>query len=1197
MLHGNPGAGKTSYLQAGLLPYLEQESIGFRVLRDRSPFDTPVAERDYPILILRSTSDLAGQFADALSVFCAQSYVYTTPAGTPVTIDLPRIMREAIQGKSASTAIQPVGETIPDEPNEAISARELWIAMRDHPDFLARLLGEITQSLPFELVIAVDQGEELLTLVRTPQQIARRQKALDMLLRVAQAGPRCKIVFTLRSQSLGQLIGLLPDGRIPAEWRAFPLRPLTEDEMVMALLAPTNGEALPYTDEIPYRRYRFAFAAGLATQIVAQAIDAAADSQQSPLAIVHAAGMLLYDKQVVEKKQATLSAGDLKAMGGVKDALMRNLDAALQRLPGGKPAHHALRQLIGKLSITFPDGTLGRDVIPAGQLKRLWQGGAGPVEAVVNQAAEQQGLFEIQQLLIGGQTEVYVSLPQDSLAQLGKKIHEEKTLHAYGKSRIIDTLWIMVPLAFLCSVLSWYFTKNYVSGDAEAQTREEFRKDVMKQANEFAKAQVEEGVARVARRPLYAGLVAQADQALRADNALRARQLLLSQPAQRSFIEAKNKHPDLRGFEWHYLWNQLNHERFLFEGHRSIVTAVAISPDSQRAASGSIDGTVRVWNLKNGEVVAVISGPLAPIHAVAFAPDGKTLAAGGADKIVRLWDLSELKADFVEITKEAKSLPGHTDAINALAYGKDAQTLASAGADKSVILWDVAAGKAKHTLKEHKGAVHALAFANNDKTIASGGAAGELILWDAAAGKKSKAIDTQLQTITALAASPTDSKMLAVGGFATRLGVETGGIGIWDLADAAETSQISHGLGVQALAYAPDGKSIVSGGRDHVVRLWDIKTCKEQNRWIGHLGAVGAIAYAKDGSAIVSGSHDAKVKAWTPACGSGPDVIRDDFVSQTLSLALNPKNTLLASGGADGSVKLWNSADGKLLLELAKHPGAVAALAFSHHKDKTYLAVGVRDDKGDGEIKVWRIEADAKQGLTAKLAPPLAEQKKAVTSLAFCPAENKPDLLLSGSADQTVRLWDIETGKEKEVYRGHKDEVRAVVFGPDGAWFASAGKDQRVCLYEDNRKEFATLSDLHLASIDALAIVPEGDGRDTTFRLITAGADQTVRVWFVDRSDLAQPQRIQDRMFRPHTQPITRLVFNPNSTFGLIVTASWDGSIKLHDLQNERFTLLGHAGPVRALALASDQSFLASAGHDGAPSASGRAPRRTAANS
>ena len=104
LLHGSPAVGKTSYLQAGLLPYLEQECVGYRVLRDRLPTETPTAEKDYPILILRCTHDLAGQFADALAVFCAQPLTYTTPDGRPVTVDLPTLLQQAVGAAAASAS-------------------------------------------------------------------------------------------------------------------------------------------------------------------------------------------------------------------------------------------------------------------------------------------------------------------------------------------------------------------------------------------------------------------------------------------------------------------------------------------------------------------------------------------------------------------------------------------------------------------------------------------------------------------------------------------------------------------------------------------------------------------------------------------------------------------------------------------------------------------------------------------------------------------------------------------------------------------------------------------------------------------------------------------------------------------------------------------------------------------------------------
>ena len=332
LLHGAPATGKTSYLQAGLLPALEEENVGYRVLRDRSPLETPIAETEYPILILRATDDLAGQFADALSVFCAQPFTFTTPTETPVHIDLPRILRDALLGKSTigapSTAIQPAAETsgisaAPPEPNadmEEIPARELWIAMRDNGDFLATVLDQITRSLPFELVIAVDQGEELLTLVETPQQQARRTKAIDMLVRLSSLAPRCKIVITLRSQALGEFIDLLPDGRLPAEWRTFPLPALSEAAMLDALLWPTNPGVVAHAEEAPAQKYGFTFEQGLAQAIVSEACEQGPDTQQSPLAMMQAAGALLYREVVVGRRQTVVRASDLKSLGGTRGA-------------------------------------------------------------------------------------------------------------------------------------------------------------------------------------------------------------------------------------------------------------------------------------------------------------------------------------------------------------------------------------------------------------------------------------------------------------------------------------------------------------------------------------------------------------------------------------------------------------------------------------------------------------------------------------------------------------------------------------------------------------------------------------------------------------------------------------------------------------------------------------------------------------
>jgi WD40 repeat protein len=1185
LLHGGPATGKTSYLQAGLLPALEQENLGYRVLRDRSPLETPIAESEYPILILRGTADLAGQFADALSVFCAQPYSFTTPTGAQVRIDLPRILQDALLGKSASgtpsTAIQPAHDSSgisaeTPEPSlsvEEIPARELWIAMRDNRDFLANVLDQISRLLPFELVIAVDQGEELITLVETPQQHARRTKAIDMLVRLSSAAPRCKIIIAMRSQSLGEFIDLLPDGRLPMEWRTFPLPVLSEAAMVDALLWPTaSGQG-----------YGFAFEEGLAQAIVSEACDHGPDTQQSPLALVQAAGALLYREVVLGRKQNVVRASDLKTLGGTRDALVKYLDGSLARLPIAKGSRAALRELIAGLSTSHADGTVSRDLVRAAELKSDWPRTAEPVEAVVNRAAETVGLFDIQQLLIGGQAEVYVSLPVDSLAQLGRRIDQERLRNAFARTRVSDVLWIMIPLVFLAAAMSFWVTRNFFGSVAEDESRESIVENAKKEieiANLRTRIAIQE-----ARQPLYHGLLAQADQALRADNALRARELLLSQPAMRAFSEANAKAPipDLRGFEWRYLWRTLNSERFRVEGHRGIVHAVAVSPDGKLGASCSTaidsikdDAAIRVWDLATGKLIARAGAPHTTVYAIAFSPDSKTLASAGADKLVRLWDVSKGGPGLTPI----KTLAGHTDAVHALAFGKDAQTLASAGADKTVILWDIAAAKPRFQLTEHSAAIAALVFAGDGKTLVSAGAEAALILWDVQSGKKRQAISTPFQAIAALAVSP-DGATVCAGGVEAKLDAEMGMIRTFSAPDGKETqTPIQHGAGVLALAFGPDGTSIASGGRDHIVRLWDLKTGALRRKWLGHLGAIDSLAFAKDGSALVSGSHDQQVKVWNPGQASGPEVIaaHADWVQ---AIALNVQSTLLASGARDGTVKLWNPADGKLLLELAKHPGAVTSLAFSHHKEKTYLAVGTRDDKNVGQIKVWQIELDANQAAKAIQRHVLDGHKKGVSALAFCPSIERADTLISGSADKSVKVWDVETGKEKQSYASHADEVRCVGFAPDGKSFASGGRDRRACLYELDREKFEIFAESHLAAIETIVLAPLPTLHDRALEirpcLLTGSADQTIRINDVTQTN-AKPRDV--RIIRSHVQPVSAVLINQKQS-NLVVSSSWDGTIKLFEMDQERFTLVGHQGPVRALAMAADQSFLASAGNDG----------------
>src|SRR5262249_7119495 len=116
LVHGAPGVGKSSLLRAGVVPFLEERCLGYRVLRSRAGAEEgaepPASEFDYPVLPIRSTSDLGGQLALGLAEFCDRPLSYTTPTGRTVTVDLPGLLAAAVHGQSAKGSEPPSVEDI-----------------------------------------------------------------------------------------------------------------------------------------------------------------------------------------------------------------------------------------------------------------------------------------------------------------------------------------------------------------------------------------------------------------------------------------------------------------------------------------------------------------------------------------------------------------------------------------------------------------------------------------------------------------------------------------------------------------------------------------------------------------------------------------------------------------------------------------------------------------------------------------------------------------------------------------------------------------------------------------------------------------------------------------------------------------------------------------------------------------------------
>jgi uncharacterized protein YjiK len=240
-------------------------------------------------------------------------------------------------------------------------------------------------------------------------------------------------------------------------------------------------------------------------------------------------------------------------------------------------------------------------------------------------------------------------------------------------------------------------------------------------------------------------------------------------------------------------------------GHSDSVNSVAYSPDGQTLASGSVDSTIKLWNVKTGNLLQTLEGHSYSVNSVAYSPDGQTLASGSVDSTIKLWN--------VKTGNLLQTLEGHSSWVNSVTYSPDGQTLASGSEDNTIKLWNVKTGKLLQTLEGHSKSVYSVAYSPDGQTLASGSEDNTIKLWNVKTGKL-------LQTLE------------------------------------------GHSKSVYSVAYSPDGQTLASGSGDDTIKLWNVPTGNLLQTLTGHYILVWSVAYSPDGQTLASGSSDKTIKIW-----------------------------------------------------------------------------------------------------------------------------------------------------------------------------------------------------------------------------------------------------------------------------------------------------------------------------------------------
>ncbi len=335
-------------------------------------------------------------------------------------------------------------------------------------------------------------------------------------------------------------------------------------------------------------------------------------------------------------------------------------------------------------------------------------------------------------------------------------------------------------------------------------------------------------------------------------------------------------------------------ETIWYLGTQAQVTSIAFSPDGGILASGSGDGTVRLWRVSDGRLLRTLEGHIWAVSSVAFSPDGEILASGSGGHKVRLWRVSDGRL--------LRTLEGHTNSVTGVAFSPDGEILAS-GWDNTVRLWRVSDGVLLRTLEGHTNWVTGVAFSSDGQILASGSNDDTVRLWRVSDGGLLRTLKGHTWQVTSVAFSP-DGGILASGS-------GDGTMRLWRVSDGRLLRTLKgHKRWVTSVAFSPNGEILASGSLDDTVRLWRVS---KSVFWLTMLTSlkrhmkmktVTSVAFSPDGGILASGSGDRTVRLWR---------VSDEVLLRTLeghtdrvtSVAFSPDGEILASGSEDGTILLW----------------------------------------------------------------------------------------------------------------------------------------------------------------------------------------------------------------------------------------------------------------------------------------------------
>ncbi len=602
----------------------------------------------------------------------------------------------------------------------------------------------------------------------------------------------------------------------------------------------------------------------------------------------------------------------------------------------------------------------------------------------------------------------------------------------------------------------------------------------------------------------------------------------------------------------------------------ALFEAVALTRHQDKAAVGWIGGNA-ITVLAKQNPVAIISKDLS-----------HTFLQGA--------DFTNANLRDVDLTGADLSRSTFTQAFGTVlcsAVNPDGTLFATGEASGSIHLWSMDL-KQRVQLNGHGDWVRSLIFNTDGSKLVSTSSDQTIKIWDIATENCIQTLMGHVNRVYAAAISLDDRRLATCSADCT--------IKIWDFTTGECLKTITgHGDSVWSVGFCDDPNMIISSSRDRTVKLWNWETgeCLQTIE-----GKYRRVSFARNFASMSMDRHR--------IIFTGDDVIRifdiqtgnyvhalEGHTAKILCLALSQDKRYLASSSYDQTIRIWDLETGKCLQVLDKHTDLIRSVIF--HPNGKFLLSG----SDDRTIVLWDLD----------LGEPIMKrfgQVNAVNDIALSP-DGK--YLVNTNDDETISLWDLEGGKYLRALQGHTRRIWSVAISPDGKYLVSASSDRTIKIWDfatgdclrtinctrsvfgvvispDSKMLLSSGSDIQTMLWDLetgepirevqtrqLQIISESCAIAASQTLIAASVQTELNLWMRETGE-------HITTLKGHTGSIWAIAIAPDETW--LATGAFDTTIKLWDLPTGelRLTLEGHGDRLRSIDISADGSLIASAGDD-----------------